>query len=180
MICPLFGRVIRPQAGQPSPKRVPLAQAEQVLGLYRDRYFDVNVRHFYEKLSEEHGPDWSSGAANAGCIASGANGGLCLVFCCMPATDGHLVFASCWVSSPPACRLSSHCFCNQLKILCELSRRRSLSNWPGKEGWNGYLADGRKQLPPDQRCEHRSSSLPRPRLATRLVLHAKSQAAGAF
>jgi transposase len=41
--------------GQPSPKRVPLAQAEQVLGLYRDRYFDLNVRHFYEKLSEEHG-----------------------------------------------------------------------------------------------------------------------------
>jgi transposase len=41
--------------GKPSSKRVPLAQVEQVLGLYRDRYFDLNVRHFHEKLSEEHG-----------------------------------------------------------------------------------------------------------------------------
>jgi transposase len=41
--------------GQPSPKRVPLAQVEQVLGLYRDRYFDLNVQHFHEKLNAEHG-----------------------------------------------------------------------------------------------------------------------------
>ena len=41
--------------GKPSGKRVPLAQAEQVLGLYRERYFDLSVRHFHEKLSEEHG-----------------------------------------------------------------------------------------------------------------------------
>jgi transposase len=40
--------------GRPSPKRVPLATVEQVLGLYRDRYFDLNVRHFHEKLREEH------------------------------------------------------------------------------------------------------------------------------
>jgi transposase len=40
--------------GAPSTKRVPMAQVEQVLGLYRDRYFDLNVRHFHEKLSEEH------------------------------------------------------------------------------------------------------------------------------
>jgi transposase len=33
--------------GQPSPKRVPLATVEQVLGLYRDRYFDLNVQHFH-------------------------------------------------------------------------------------------------------------------------------------
>jgi hypothetical protein len=38
--------------GQPSPKRVPLATVEQVLGLYRDRYFDLNVQHFHEKLPE--------------------------------------------------------------------------------------------------------------------------------
>ena len=31
--------------GKPSPKRVPVARVEQVLGLYRDRYFDLNVRH---------------------------------------------------------------------------------------------------------------------------------------
>ena len=41
--------------GQPSPKRVPLATVEQVLGLYRDRYFDLNVQHFHEKLGAQHG-----------------------------------------------------------------------------------------------------------------------------
>src|SRR6266568_1360708 len=40
--------------GKPSPKRVPAARVEQVLGLYRDRYFDLNVRHFQEKLQHEH------------------------------------------------------------------------------------------------------------------------------
>jgi transposase len=40
--------------GRPSPKRVPLATVEQVLGLYRDRYFDLNVRHFHEKLRQQH------------------------------------------------------------------------------------------------------------------------------
>jgi hypothetical protein len=36
--------------GKPSPKRVPLKQAEEVLQLYREKYFDLNVRHFHEKL----------------------------------------------------------------------------------------------------------------------------------
>jgi transposase len=40
--------------GKPSPKRVPLAMVEQVLGLYREKYFDLNVRHFHEKLGEQH------------------------------------------------------------------------------------------------------------------------------
>ena len=40
--------------GKPSPKRLPVAVVEQVLGLYRDRYFDLNVRHFHEKLQSEH------------------------------------------------------------------------------------------------------------------------------
>lgn len=40
---------------RPSPKRVPMAEVEKVLQLYRERYFDFNVRHFHEKLSEEHG-----------------------------------------------------------------------------------------------------------------------------
>ena len=40
--------------GKPSPKRVPLALVEQVLGLYRERYHDLNVRHFHEKLSQDH------------------------------------------------------------------------------------------------------------------------------
>src|SRR5450755_2850535 len=40
--------------GKPSPKKVPLAVVEKVLGLYREKYFDLNVRHFHEKLQEEH------------------------------------------------------------------------------------------------------------------------------
>jgi transposase len=42
------------RTGKPSPKRLPVAVVEQVLGLYRDRYFDLNVRHFHEKLQSEH------------------------------------------------------------------------------------------------------------------------------
>ena len=45
--------------GRPSPKRVPWAVLEQVLGLYREKYFDFSVRHFHEKLREEHGMEWS-------------------------------------------------------------------------------------------------------------------------
>ena len=45
--------------GQPSPKRVPLATVEKVLALYRDKYFDLNVRHFHEKLGEQHEIDLS-------------------------------------------------------------------------------------------------------------------------
>jgi transposase len=41
--------------GVPSPKRVPLATVEEVLRLYQQQYFDFNVRHFHEKLCEEHG-----------------------------------------------------------------------------------------------------------------------------
>src|SRR5437879_7165195 len=40
--------------GRPSPKRVPLATVERVLELYRERYFDLNVRHFQEKLHPQH------------------------------------------------------------------------------------------------------------------------------
>ena len=40
---------------RPSPKRVAWATMEEVLKLYRERYYDFNVRHFHEKLTEEHG-----------------------------------------------------------------------------------------------------------------------------
>src|SRR5262252_1698031 len=40
--------------GKPSPKRVPLATVERVLGLYQEKYFDLNVSHFHEKLKSEH------------------------------------------------------------------------------------------------------------------------------
>ena len=45
--------------GKPSPKRVPLAQAEEVLRLYQEKYADLNVRHFHEKLQEAHGIELS-------------------------------------------------------------------------------------------------------------------------
>src|SRR6267378_1369517 len=46
-------RAVRP------PKRVPWAVVEQVLSLYREKYFDFSVRHFHEKLREEHGITYS-------------------------------------------------------------------------------------------------------------------------
>ena len=45
--------------GRPSPKRVPVATVEAVLRLYQERYPDFNVRHFHEKLREEHGIELS-------------------------------------------------------------------------------------------------------------------------
>lgn len=45
--------------GKTSGRRVPLKRVEEVLGLYRDKYHDLNVRHFHEKLREEHGIELS-------------------------------------------------------------------------------------------------------------------------
>jgi transposase len=39
----------------PSPRRVPMAQAEAVLKLYQEQYAGWNVKHFHERLVEEHG-----------------------------------------------------------------------------------------------------------------------------
>ncbi len=33
---------------------MPLATVEEVLRLYQEQYFDFNVRHFHEKLCEQH------------------------------------------------------------------------------------------------------------------------------
>ena len=67
--------------GKPSPKRVPLAQVEQVLGLYRERYPDLNVRHFHEKLREQHQIDLSytwvkQALQGAGLVARGRKRGV--------------------------------------------------------------------------------------------------------
>ena len=40
--------------GRVSSHRVPLKTAEEVLRLYREEYSDFNVRHFHEKLREQH------------------------------------------------------------------------------------------------------------------------------
>ncbi len=42
------------RSGQPSPKRMAVKTLETVLQLYREKYFDFNVRHFHEKLREQH------------------------------------------------------------------------------------------------------------------------------
>ena len=39
--------------GKRSVHRVPLETAEKVLALYQEKYFDLNVRHYQEKLREE-------------------------------------------------------------------------------------------------------------------------------
>ena len=67
--------------GQPSPKRVPLAMVERVLGLYRDRYFDLNVQHFHEKLREQHQIELSytwvkQALQGAGLVAKGRKRGV--------------------------------------------------------------------------------------------------------
>lgn len=41
--------------GRPSRKRIPLATVEKVLRLYQEKYFDLNICHFHEKLREEEG-----------------------------------------------------------------------------------------------------------------------------
>ena len=67
--------------GRPSVKRVPVAIVEQVLALYRDRYFDLNVRHFHEKLESGHqiglSYSWVKGILQgAGLVARGRKRGV--------------------------------------------------------------------------------------------------------
>ena len=50
-----YSGLVDRRKGKPSDKRVPLARVEEVLRLYRETYFDLNIRHFHEKLQEEHG-----------------------------------------------------------------------------------------------------------------------------
>lgn len=45
--------------GKVSTRRVPLQTVEQVLALYQEKYYDLNVRHFCEKLQQEHGIELS-------------------------------------------------------------------------------------------------------------------------
>jgi transposase len=45
--------------GKPSSQRVALKTAEEVLRLYKEIYYDLNMRHFHEKLREEHGIELS-------------------------------------------------------------------------------------------------------------------------
>src|ERR1700692_1556572 len=67
--------------GKPSPKRVPMAVLERVLELYREKYFDFNLRHFHEKLGSEHqiglSDSWVKGVLQgAGLVARGRQRGV--------------------------------------------------------------------------------------------------------
>jgi len=39
----------------PSPRRIPFETAQKVLRLYREEYFDFNMRHFHQEIREKHG-----------------------------------------------------------------------------------------------------------------------------
>lgn len=45
--------------GKRSVHRVPMETAERVLALFQEKYFDLSVLHFHEKLVEEHGIELS-------------------------------------------------------------------------------------------------------------------------
>src|ERR1700723_449248 len=67
--------------GKPSPKKVRVEVVEKVLGLYRETYFDLNVRHFHEKLQEKHQVEisysWVKGLLQgAGMVAKGRKRGV--------------------------------------------------------------------------------------------------------
>jgi transposase len=49
-----FDGLVDGRLGRTSPRRTPVEIVEQVLELYREKYFDFNVTHFAEKLHEEH------------------------------------------------------------------------------------------------------------------------------
>src|SRR5262252_10628935 len=66
--------------GKPSRRRVPVATVEKVFGLYREKYFDLSVQHFHEKLQAEHGIELSytwvkQALQGAGLVARGRKRG---------------------------------------------------------------------------------------------------------
>src|SRR6202049_1983869 len=66
--------------GKPSRRRVAVATVEKVFALYREKYFDLNVQHFHEKLQAEHGMElrytWVKQALQgAGLVARGRKRG---------------------------------------------------------------------------------------------------------
>lgn len=50
-----FKGILDGRRGKASWKRVPAGETERILALYCDLYFDLNVRHFYEKATAQHG-----------------------------------------------------------------------------------------------------------------------------
>src|SRR6476469_1869755 len=66
--------------GKPSGRRVAVVTVEKVFALYREKYFDLNVQHFHEKLQAEHGIELSytwvkQALQGAGLVARGRKRG---------------------------------------------------------------------------------------------------------
>ena len=82
--------------GKPSPRRIGLAVVERVLGLYKETYYDLNIRHFHEKLKTEHqielsytwvqqalqGAGWWPGIGSAASTGGEESGGRWRGCCC--------------------------------------------------------------------------------------------------
>lgn len=49
-----FAGLLDHRRNRPSGKRMPWGTAQHILTLYQERYFDFSVRHFHEKLREQH------------------------------------------------------------------------------------------------------------------------------
>jgi transposase len=67
--------------GKPSSRRVAVATVERVFALYREKYFDLSVQHFHEKLQAEHGIELSytwvkQALQGAGLVARGRKRGV--------------------------------------------------------------------------------------------------------
>ena len=92
-----YSGLVDRRKARPSDKRVPLAKVEEVLGLYREEYFDLNMRHFHEKLNDKHGIELSytfvqkalaggrpggARAQEAASIGGGGSDGPCRGCCC--------------------------------------------------------------------------------------------------
>jgi transposase len=54
-----FSGLTHRRKGKVSFRRVPLKTCEEVLRLYREKYFDLSMRHFHEKLRKVHGIELS-------------------------------------------------------------------------------------------------------------------------
>ena len=84
------------RSGKRVSHRVPMETAEEVLRLYREEYFDLNIRHFHEKLRDKHQIELSytwvqQALQGAGLVAKrrkrgphrrSGRGGRCRACCC--------------------------------------------------------------------------------------------------
>src|ERR1700745_1482878 len=75
-----YNGLLARRRGKPSRRRVPVATVEKVFALYREKYFDLNVQHFHEKLQAEHGIELSyswvkQALQGAGLVARGRKRG---------------------------------------------------------------------------------------------------------